>query len=180
MAPRKSKVDVTPDLPPVWLEEIIKRWDSYFARFGKAQSDKKATATYDQEALAEIIESSGDPELLAEWQNRKIDLRRYPEGSTRPASERPPFTKITTPNGELRDKLLSHMRRGKLPVAQKFIYSYACKDYTCEELVFDRALRQKAGPLNQQAGKLLYVVRDRIHKLRTLCDLPTHSLEVMF
>ncbi|RCN40539.1 hypothetical protein ANCCAN_13509 [Ancylostoma caninum] len=138
------------------------------------QSDEKSTAAYDREVLAEIIESSGDPELVAEWQNRNIDIRRYPEGSARPASERPRIIKITTPNREVRDKLLSHMKRGRLSLAQQFTHSYARKDYTREELVFDRALRQKAGTLNQQAGKLLYVVRDlSIHKLRTPLDLPT-------
>ncbi|VDK58452.1 unnamed protein product [Cylicostephanus goldi] len=59
------------------------------------------------------------------------------------------------------------MKSGRLSLTRQFIHSYARKDYTREELEFDRTLRRKAGLMNRQEGKLLYVVRDlRIHKLK--------------
>ncbi|EYC17757.1 hypothetical protein Y032_0029g1855 [Ancylostoma ceylanicum] len=224
MAPRKTKTNDSTTPPAVWLEQILKRWDDYFQRFGrifdfliglqetqtsalaiknlenryasfaidnnsaamysllvKFQSDSRTvqekscritwigvdekvddhtTAAFDREALKEIIDHSGDQELLAEWEAQKIDIRRYPERRDRLTTDRPRIIKITTRNRELRDKFSDQMRRGRLSLTRQFVHSFARKDYTCEELEFDRALRKKAGLLNQQAGKLLYIMRD--------------------
>ncbi|EYC40176.1 hypothetical protein Y032_0625g791 [Ancylostoma ceylanicum] len=241
MAPRKTKTNDPSMLPPVWLEEILKRWDDYFQRFDRMfdflvklqetqtsmlniiknlenrfssfaidhnsaamystlvkfqsdsrtvqekscritwigvgeKNDDRATAAFDREALKEIIDYSGDQELLAEWQSHNIDIRRFPERRDNLSGDRPRIIKITTRNQEFRDKLLDQMRRGRLSLTRQFTHSYARKDYTREEIEFDRALRKKAGLLNQQEGKLLYVVRDlSIQKLKTPRDLPARS-----
>ncbi|EYC44081.1 hypothetical protein Y032_0473g2116 [Ancylostoma ceylanicum] len=65
------------------------------------------------------------------------------------------------------------MKSGRLSLTKHCIHSYARKDFTKEELEYDRALRRKAGALNQLEGKLVYVVRDlTIHKLRNPRALP--------
>ncbi|CAJ0601662.1 unnamed protein product [Cylicocyclus nassatus] len=134
-----------------------------------------ATQAFDREAIKEVIEASGDKELLREWNNKKIDVRRYPE--IRPKkSMRPRIIKITTSSPQVRDNLLDHMRRARLSLIKRFVHSYARKDYTQEELEIDRNLRKKAGQLNRQEGRLAYVVRDlRIHKLKTPHDFPTDN-----
>ncbi|KIH63762.1 hypothetical protein ANCDUO_05935 [Ancylostoma duodenale] len=135
------------------------------------EDDDRSTAAFDREALKEIIDYSGDQELLAEWQSQNIDVRRFPERRDNLTGDRTPIFKVTTRNQELRDKLLDQMRRGRLSLTRQFTHSY-----TREEIEFDRALRKKAGLLNQQEGKLLYVVRDlSIQKLKTPRDLPVRS-----
>ncbi|KIH67865.1 hypothetical protein ANCDUO_01801 [Ancylostoma duodenale] len=49
------------------------------------------------------------------------------------------------------------MRNGRLSLTKQYVHSYARKDYTREELEYDRSLRKKAGQLNHQEGMLKYV-----------------------
>lgn len=241
MAPSRRSKDTDVDAPPLWLEEILKRWDSYLQKFDRIfdfmlkiqesqtsilnrlknlesnitsstgdhntealystlvkfhcdaktvqekscritwvgvgeHENSQSTHAFDCEAVKEVIEASGDDELLSEWRNRKIDVRRFPEGQVRSNDQRPRIIKIALRSKDLRDKLLDHMRRGRLSLTSQFVHSYARKDYTREELEFDRALRRKAGEMNKQEGKLSYVVRDlSIHKLKTPRDLTARS-----
>ncbi|XGW07566.1 hypothetical protein V3C99_010605 [Haemonchus contortus] len=141
------------------------------------QATEAATNAYDKEALKEVIVSSGDQELLNEFNSGRIVAHRYPK--TKPVSKnpRPRIIKISLGSQRLRDRLLDHMRAGRLSLTKDFVHSYARTDYTKEELAYDRSLRQKAGIMNREEGKLSYVVRDlAIHKLRTPRDLPACNL----
>ncbi|EYC03997.1 hypothetical protein Y032_0090g2354 [Ancylostoma ceylanicum] len=135
-----------------------------------------ATHQFDKEALKEIIETSGDDELLGDLNNGKITLHRHPKIKTNSFSRLPRIIKIELRNQELRDRLLMHMRAGRLSMTKEYVHSYARKDYTKEELEYDRSLRKKAGMMNQLEGKLMYVVRDLvIHKLSVPRQLPVKS-----
>ncbi|KIH59549.1 hypothetical protein ANCDUO_10212 [Ancylostoma duodenale] len=113
-------------------------------------ADDSTTTTFDKEALKEVIETSGDDELLAEWQTRRIGVHRHPPVRNNSQSLRPRIIKITSLSQDLRDRLLAYMRRGRLSLTKHCVHSYAPKDYTKEELEYDRSLRKKAGLLNQQ------------------------------
>ncbi|XGW08955.1 hypothetical protein V3C99_011344 [Haemonchus contortus] len=138
------------------------------------QASETATRTFDKEAIKEVIESSGDDELIREFNSGKITLCRYPKNKPSAGNHKPRIIKITLGNQCLRDRLLEHMRAGRLSLTRDFVHSYARTDYTREELEYDRSLRKKAGKLNQEEGKLAYVVRDLcIHKLKNPRDLPS-------
>ncbi|EYC35795.1 hypothetical protein Y032_0982g3284 [Ancylostoma ceylanicum] len=109
------------------------------------QDDEAATQLFDVEALKEIIETSGDDELLKDLQDGKISVHRHPKLRTSSLRRRPRIIKIELRNQELRDRLLMHMRAGRLSMTKDFVHSYARKDYTREELEYDRSLRKKAG-----------------------------------
>ncbi|KIH43665.1 hypothetical protein ANCDUO_26324 [Ancylostoma duodenale] len=69
------------------------------------------------------------------------------------------------------------MRSGRQSLTQRFVHSYARRDYTAEELSLDRTLRKEAGDLNAREGKLAFVVRDfDIVKLNTPRELPRRSI----
>lgn len=69
--------------------------------------------------------------------------------------------------------MLEHMRTGRQSLTKDYIHSYARRDYTREELEYDRTLRKKAGTMNSEEGKLVYVVRDLvIPNLNAPRDLP--------
>ncbi|CAJ0593786.1 unnamed protein product [Cylicocyclus nassatus] len=79
MPVRRSKNDdPAPASPPAWLKEILQRWDDYFTRITWVGIDEKesdhATQAFDCEAIKEVIEVSGNEELLREWNNKKIDV----------------------------------------------------------------------------------------------------------
>ncbi|XGW07567.1 hypothetical protein V3C99_010605 [Haemonchus contortus] len=59
-------------------------------------------------------------------------------------------TNILKGSQRLRDRLLDHMRAGRLSLTKDFVHSYARTDYTKEELAYDRSLRQKAGIMNRE------------------------------
>ncbi|KIH46958.1 hypothetical protein ANCDUO_22986 [Ancylostoma duodenale] len=61
---------------------------------------------------------------------------------------------MTPASQSLRDSLLSHLRSGRLSLTQRFVHSFARRDYTMGELALDRSLRKQAGDLNAQAGCL--------------------------
>ncbi|RCN35066.1 hypothetical protein ANCCAN_19097 [Ancylostoma caninum] len=70
-----------------------------------------------------------------------------------------------------------HMRSGRQSLTQRYVHSFARRDYTAQELQLDRALRKQAGDLNAREGKLNYVERDfEIVKLRNPRELPRRSL----
>ncbi|KIH50203.1 hypothetical protein ANCDUO_19720 [Ancylostoma duodenale] len=143
------------------------------------QIDEPATIAFDREAVKEVIECSGDEDLLAEWRGRQIDVRRHPPIRNDSHDRRPRIIKITLRNQELRDKLLAYMKKGRLSLTKHCVHSYARNDYTKEELEYDRALRKKAGMLNHHEGRLIYVVRDlSIHKLRNPRPLPSSPSKI--
>ncbi|KIH62574.1 hypothetical protein ANCDUO_07142 [Ancylostoma duodenale] len=140
------------------------------------QINDAATHAFDKEALKEIIETSADDELIRELSAGQIDIHRHPKIRSSAKSTRPRIIKIYLRNQDLRDRLLRHMRSGRQSLTKQFVHSYARKDYTREELEYDRSLRRKAGLLNQQEGMLKYVVRDfSIHELRYPRQLPQHA-----
>ncbi|KIH47879.1 hypothetical protein ANCDUO_22056 [Ancylostoma duodenale] len=142
------------------------------------REDDASTRAFDREAVREVVETSGDQELLKELNSGKIDFHRHPAVRSRLPNARPRIIKITLRNQELRDRLLQHMRTGRQSLTRQYVHSYARPDYTREEIDYDRALRKKAGVMNETEGKLMYVVRDlAIHKLRVPRDLPSrHSI----
>ncbi|EYC32397.1 hypothetical protein Y032_0003g1549 [Ancylostoma ceylanicum] len=141
------------------------------------QENENATRIFDREALREVIESSGDEDLLKEFTGGRITIHRHPQSKPIVNSGRPRIIKIYVRNRELRDRLLLLMRARRLPLTQEFVHSYARTDYTREEINYDRSLRKRAGIMNQREGKLMYVVRDlAIHKLRSPRELPTRSI----
>lgn len=140
-------------------------------------ASEEETRRFDHEILREAIYTSGDDELKSEFDRGQITSRRYPVGKPRKPGARGRIIKITLPNQALRDSLLAHMRSGRQSLTQKYVHSFARRDYTEEELHLDRALRKEAGQLNAQAGKLLYIVRDfDIIKLKAPRDLPHRSV----
>ncbi|EYB87300.1 hypothetical protein Y032_0265g648 [Ancylostoma ceylanicum] len=124
------------------------------------QRDEATTRRFDQEIVKEVINTSGDEELIREFEEGRISWQRHPPGKPRGPGERGRIIKISLASQHLRDKLLAHMRTGRQSLTQHFIHSSARRDYTAEELNFDRLLRKQAGDPNAQSGKLAYVVRD--------------------
>ncbi|KIH58328.1 hypothetical protein ANCDUO_11467 [Ancylostoma duodenale] len=176
--PSKNNVTKASDQAPAWLEQMLTRHKNH-RRKGVSiawvgtdeQSDDSATSKFNREAVKEITDSSGDGDLLSEWQGRKVEIHCYPE--IRSSSHRPRIIEITLRTQELRDKLLAHMKMGGLSLTKRCVHSYARKVHTRGELEYDRTLRKKAGLLNQQEGRLVYVVRDlSIHKLKNPCAFP--------
>ncbi|KIH59300.1 hypothetical protein ANCDUO_10472 [Ancylostoma duodenale] len=119
------------------------------------QADENATRLFDNEALREVIETSGDDDLLRELNCGRVELRRHPRIKSSANNSRPRIIKIKLQTQELRDRLLRYMKSGRQSMTQRFIHSYARTDYTREEINYDRILRRKAGQMNQQEGALL-------------------------
>ncbi|RCN25823.1 hypothetical protein ANCCAN_28462 [Ancylostoma caninum] len=139
------------------------------------QIDDAATHVFDQKALEEVVEASADSELIRELSTGQIDVHRHPK-IRNVKSSRPRIIKVYLRNQDLRDRLLHHIRNGRLSLTKQFVHSYARKDYTREELEYDRCLRKKAGQLNHQEGMLKYIVRDlSIHELRYPRELPSRT-----
>lgn len=137
------------------------------------QIDEPSTHAFDQEALKEIIDSSADDDLIREFSSGQIEVHRHPK--VKGKGSRPRIIKIYLRNQELRDRLLRHMRNGRLSLTKQFVHSYARRDYTREELEYDRSLRQKAGEMNKQQGMLKFVRDFAIHELRCPRALPHRS-----
>lgn len=137
------------------------------------QSNEEATRRFDREILKEEVLTSGNEELIREFEAGHISAHRHPPGKPRNNGGRGRIIKISLPNQSLRDSLLAHMRCGRKSLTQRFVHSFARRDYTTEELELDRALRKEAGDLNAREGRLAYVVRDfDIVKLRSPRELP--------
>lgn len=143
------------------------------------QNSESATCAFDREAIKEVVETSGDEVLLSEFNSGRITFHRHPKFRKQADSQRPRIIKISLGSQELRDRMLEHMRSGRQSLTKDYVHSYARTDYTREELDYDRSLRKKAGIMNRQEGKLLYIVRDlAIHKLSNPRDLPArHSIQ---
>ncbi|CAJ0600806.1 unnamed protein product [Cylicocyclus nassatus] len=63
-----------------YLERIVKEKECRITWVGiEEKGTPQATAAFDREAIKEVIDASGDDELVAEWTNRRIDVRRFPE-----------------------------------------------------------------------------------------------------
>ncbi|KIH60525.1 hypothetical protein ANCDUO_09228 [Ancylostoma duodenale] len=130
------------------------------------QKNEALTKKFDYEALKEVIETSGDPELLQEFFRGNIVAHRFPRDQPRGVEARGRIIKTDLPNQALKDRLLEHMKRGRQSLTKIFVHSYARRDYTSKELHLDRAVRKRAGELNEKEGKLQFVVRDlQIHRL---------------
>ncbi|KAK6012446.1 hypothetical protein OSTOST_22408, partial [Ostertagia ostertagi] len=108
------------------------------------QKDDVATRRFDKEALKEVIETSGDKELMDEFEKGNITAHRHPAGQPRGISGRGRIIKINLPSQDLKDRLLRHMRSGRQSLTKQFVHSYARRDYTAEELELDRSLRKQA------------------------------------
>ncbi|KAK6053270.1 hypothetical protein COOONC_09225 [Cooperia oncophora] len=122
------------------------------------QVDDRSTSDFDREAIKEIIYAACDNELMSQWKAGNIKTARFPHNRSA-TLRKPRIIKINLPLQELRDRLLAFMKRGRLSLTQTFPHSYARRDYTKEELDYDRQLRKRAGLLSANGGKLLYVVR---------------------
>ncbi|VDL85522.1 unnamed protein product [Nippostrongylus brasiliensis] len=139
-------------------------------------SNEELTRRFDKEILKEAVVTSGNEELIREFECGRITSHRHPPGKPRQAGTRGRIIKISLPNKELRDSLLAHMRTGRQGLTSRFVHSFARRDYTVEELNLDRALRKEAGELNAREGRLAYVVRDfDIIKLKYPRDLPRRN-----
>ncbi|EYC03568.1 hypothetical protein Y032_0093g2666 [Ancylostoma ceylanicum] len=139
--------------------------------------DERSTCRFDREIVKEAVYTSGCEDLIREYEEGRITIRRHPSGSPRGPGKRGRIIKITLANQSFRDSLLSHLRSGRQSLTQQFVHSFARRDYTMEELTLDRSLRKQAGDLNAQAGKLVYVVRDfDIVKLKNPRELPRRQL----
>lgn len=142
------------------------------------QHNEESTRKFDSEALKEVVETSGDEELISEFTKGNIRAHRHPPGQPRGTQGRGRLIKIDLPSQELKERLLRHMRSGRQSLTKEYVHSYARCDYTEEQLELDRSLRRQAGELNARAGKLQYVVRDlQIHKLRLARNLPSYTAD---
>ncbi|VDO81592.1 unnamed protein product [Haemonchus placei] len=136
------------------------------------QADEHSTKKFDQEALREVILSSGDDELIEEFSKGRITAHRHPPVKPRNQGGRDRIIKIELPSSAMKDRLLRHMKSGRQSLTRRFVHSYARRDYTVEELELDRSLRKQAGLANAKVGKLQYVVRDlQIHQLKNARQL---------
>ncbi|KAK6060489.1 hypothetical protein COOONC_01848 [Cooperia oncophora] len=115
--------------------------------------DDRSTSDFDREAIKEIIDAACDNELMSQWKAGNIKIARFPHNRSA-ASRKPRIIKINLPSQELRDRLLAFMRKGRLSFTQTFYHSYARRDYTREELDYDRQLRKRAGMLNANAESI--------------------------
>ncbi|EYC37984.1 hypothetical protein Y032_0752g2055 [Ancylostoma ceylanicum] len=142
------------------------------------QIDEESTRRFDHEIVKEAVHTSGDQELIREFEEGRIVSHRHPPGKPRGPAARGRIIKIALSSQDLRDRLLAHMKSSRQSLTQRFVHSFARRDYTVEELSLDRALRKQAGDLNAQEGKLAYIVRDfNIVRLKVPRDLPTrHQL----
>ncbi|VDL67127.1 unnamed protein product [Nippostrongylus brasiliensis] len=139
------------------------------------QESEELTRRFDREILKEAVQTSGNDELIREFEKGRITSYRHPAGKPRGTGARGRIIKISLPNQELRNALLSHMRAGRQSLTRQFVHSFARRDYTSEELRLDRRLRKEAGERNAAEGKLMYIVRDfDIVKLKTPRELVVH------
>ncbi|VDP52188.1 unnamed protein product [Heligmosomoides polygyrus] len=135
------------------------------------QANEESTRRFDREILKEVVHTSGDEQLIREFEQGRITSHRHPAGKPRR------IIKISLPSQALRDALLDHMRSGRQSLTQRFVHFFARRDYTAEELSVDRSLRKEAGDLNAREGKLAYVVRDfNIVKLKVPRELPRRPI----
>ncbi|KIH47120.1 hypothetical protein ANCDUO_22824 [Ancylostoma duodenale] len=115
-------------------------------------ADEESTKQFDHEILREAVYSSEDSDLIHD-EIGHITSHRHPAGKPRAAGSRGRIIKICLPSQELRDSLLTHMRSGRQSLTERFVHSYARRDYTVEELQLDRSLRKQAGDLNALKGE---------------------------
>ncbi|CAJ0599905.1 unnamed protein product [Cylicocyclus nassatus] len=85
MAPKRSRCDEA-DACSTWVKDMLTKWEEYLERIVKEKECRitwvgieekgtpQATAAFDREAIKEVIDASGDDELVAEWTNRRIDV----------------------------------------------------------------------------------------------------------
>lgn len=141
------------------------------------QANKESTRRFDREILKEVVHTSGDEQLIREFEQGCITSNRHPAGKPRGPGERGRIIKISLPSQALRDALFDHMRSGRQSLTQRCVHSFARRDYTAEELSVDRSLRKEAGDLNAREGKLAYVVCDfNIVKLKVPRELPRRPI----
>lgn len=107
------------------------------------QASEQATYAFDKDAIKEVIEISGDEQLLDEFNNGKISFHRYPK-IRKANSSRSRIINIYLGCQKLRDKMLEHMRTGRKSLTKEVVHSYVRTDYTREELDYDRTLCRKA------------------------------------
>lgn len=89
------------------------------------QSNEESTRRFDREILKEAIETSGDDQLIREFEQGRITSHRHPAGKPRKPGERGRIIKISLPSQTLRDSLLDHMRSGRQSLTQRFVHSFA-------------------------------------------------------
>ncbi|WKX95687.1 hypothetical protein Q1695_012275 [Nippostrongylus brasiliensis] len=137
------------------------------------KGSEEATKRFDREILKEVVHTSGDAELIANFDRGLITAQRHPHGKPRAPGEQGRLMKIFLPNQELRDSLLAHMKTGRQSLTQRFTHSFARRDYTTDQLMLDRAIRKEAGERNAREGRLASVVPDfQIVKLSSPRELP--------
>jgi hypothetical protein len=141
------------------------------------KEDDTATKQFDYEMVKEVIESNSNKMLTDELASGKIKVSRINAKNKSDNSKgkgripRPVIVELQSK--ELRDKLLDLIRSKRCSLTKDMPHSYARRDYTVEEMIMDREKRQEAGKLNQDAGKLTWVVRNfELCKLRNPRDLP--------
>ena len=118
------------------------------------KSNENDTRRFDEEIVGELVNTSGNSDLVREFESGHIAVRRHPPNRPQNSGRKGRIIKITLTNQELRDSLLFHMRCGRQSLTREFIYSFARRDYTPEELALDRSLRKQAGELNAKEGML--------------------------
>ncbi|KIH44666.1 hypothetical protein ANCDUO_25308 [Ancylostoma duodenale] len=108
------------------------------------QGDEAATRRFDQEIIKEAVYTSGDQELISEFNEGRISWHRHPAGKPRGKGVRRRIIKIALTSQYFKDKLLAHMRSGRQTLTRNFVHSFARRDYTAEELKFDQIIKLKA------------------------------------
>ncbi|KIH58197.1 hypothetical protein ANCDUO_11599 [Ancylostoma duodenale] len=99
----------------------------------------------------------GDSDLIHAYELGHITSHRHPAGKPRAPGARGRIIKISLPSQELRNSLLAHMRSGRQSLTERFVHSYARRDYTAEELQLDRSLRKQAGDLNAREDNFVHL-----------------------
>ncbi|KIH64646.1 hypothetical protein ANCDUO_05039 [Ancylostoma duodenale] len=105
------------------------------------QPTEELTRRFDHEILREVVHTSGDDQLILEFEQGRITSHHHPVGRPRGPGQRGRIIKISLPTQDLRDSLLAHMCSGRQSLTQRFVHSYARRDYNAEELSLDRTLR---------------------------------------
>ncbi|KHJ97485.1 hypothetical protein OESDEN_02536 [Oesophagostomum dentatum] len=94
---------------------------------------------------------ASDFDLIREYEKGHISCHRHPPGKPRQVGERGRIIKITLPSQNFKERLFEHMKTGRQSLTERFLHSYARRDYTNEELNLDRVLRKEAGDRNALA-----------------------------
>ncbi|KHN76791.1 hypothetical protein Tcan_14089 [Toxocara canis] len=122
------------------------------------EATEKDTKEEDEKMLREAITACNNQQLSESYANGHITTKRHPNYRAGPKGYRP--LKVMFESQIHHDIFLRSLRRNGPSKMQSLPHSYVRRDYTADELKYDRILRRTAGQENQKLGVTRFVVRD--------------------